>query len=93
MDPISYVEGRMRRFRPIQRTRFLHGIYKQLVVSREGRKVNGEFRRYFCDSGISGGSISEEFLLYFTGQLKKYGMDYQAKRFREQYCLEDKLEK
>ena len=81
------------RLKPQDRTRFLHGVYKQLAVSNKGHQANGEFRRgleNISSDEIGWGITSkEESLFHVVHALNQHGLNNHAKRLMKQYGLDE----
>jgi hypothetical protein len=82
MDQISMLEKRLRKpsMDLVKRTRLLHGIYQQLVVSRKGNQHKGEYRQYMERGEEQSRAICDK----VYGLLLVHGMDNHARRLAEQ---------
>ncbi len=82
MDQISMLEKRLKKpsMDLTKRTRLLHGIYMQLVVSRKGNQHNGEYRQYMERGPEQSHAICDK----IYGLLQVHGMAHHARRLAEQ---------
>lgn len=85
--------SRMSKLKSHDKPNFLHGVYKQLVVSHKGRRANGEYKT--LTSGIHEmakcGSPQPwaDFILAVTDELNNHRMPNHAARLLEQEKLTD----
>lgn len=80
---------RLIKLEPRERRHFLHGVYKQVIVSKKGNQAKGPYK-----DGIETSSNEEKqrFVLLLTYNMRSYGLEIQSRRLLAYYNLESEFE-